>query len=96
MGDTPVYPRASRYGGTSDDFVNDIVTIIPEGFESVKSSLITGDVSIGDMCAVGSNSVIMPDNMKPDGVAIGALSFVCRRAPFQGVVRIRRYADKAV
>ena len=28
------------------------------------------------MCAVGANSVIMPDNSIPDGTVIGALSFV--------------------
>jgi len=59
-----------------DDFVNDIVTIIPEGFGKIKAHSIEGDVRIGDMCAVGANSVIMPDNDIPQGTVIGALSFV--------------------
>jgi acetyltransferase-like isoleucine patch superfamily enzyme len=60
----------------SDDFARDIVTIIPPGFPDVKEHLITGDVIFDDMVAVGANSVIMPDNHIPEGVAIGALSFV--------------------
>lgn len=61
---------------TSDDFVNDIVTIIPPGMTSPKRRLVSGDVSIGRYCGVGSNSVVMPDNEMPDGTVIGALSFV--------------------
>jgi acetyltransferase-like isoleucine patch superfamily enzyme len=67
----------------SDDFVNDVVTIMPKGCEDVKDNLITGDVSISDMCAVGANSVIMPDNEIPEGTAIGALSFVPTRFKFK-------------
>jgi acetyltransferase-like isoleucine patch superfamily enzyme len=61
---------------TSDDFVNDLVTILPADAPQIKEHLISGDVSIGTCCAVGSNSVILPDNQIPDGVSIGALSFV--------------------
>jgi len=61
---------------TSDDFVNDLVTIIPPGIEQVKSNLIRGGVIMGNYTAVGANSVIMPDNHLPEGTAIGALSFV--------------------
>jgi len=61
---------------TSDDFVNDLVTIIPTGVEQVKTHLIRGDVKLDNYTAVGSNSVIMPDNHLPEGTAIGALSFV--------------------
>ncbi len=61
---------------TSDDFVNDLVTIIPPDIEQVKTHLIRGDVTLDDYTAVGSNSVIMPDNHLPEGTAIGALSFV--------------------
>lgn len=60
----------------SDDFVNDLVVLVPEGVEQVKTHLIQGDVSLGSYTAVGANSVIMPDNRIPIGVAIGALSFV--------------------
>jgi acetyltransferase-like isoleucine patch superfamily enzyme len=61
---------------TSDDFVNDLVTIIPPDLEQVKNNLIRGDVTLDDYTAVGSNSVIMPGNHLPEGTAIGALSFV--------------------
>ena len=67
----------------SNDFANDIVTIVPEGFKSVKDHPITGDVTIGDMCAIGSNAVIMPDNAIPEGAVVGALSFVPARFKFQ-------------
>jgi acetyltransferase-like isoleucine patch superfamily enzyme len=61
---------------SSDDFVNDIVTIIPPGVADVKEHVIAGDVSFANCTAVGSNSVVMPDNHVPEGTVIGALSFV--------------------
>jgi len=61
---------------TSDDFVNDLVTIMPPDVEQVKSNLIRGNVTLDDYTAVGSNSVIMPRNHLPEGTVIGALSFV--------------------
>lgn len=67
---------------TSDDFVNDIVTIIPPGIDSPKEHLIIGDVTLERLTALGSNSVVMPDNHIPEGVTIGALSFVPPRYPF--------------
>ena len=61
---------------TSDDFVNDLVTIIPPDIEQVKTHLIRGDITLDDYTAIGANSVIMPGNHLPQGTAIGALSFV--------------------
>lgn len=61
---------------TSDDFVNDVVTLIPQGVSQVKTHLITGDVTLENYTAVGSNSVVMPRNRIPEGAVIGALSFV--------------------
>jgi acetyltransferase-like isoleucine patch superfamily enzyme len=61
---------------TSDDFVNDLVTVIPSGVQQVKTHLIRGDVILDDYTAVGSNSVIMPNNHVPEGTVVGALSFV--------------------
>jgi acetyltransferase-like isoleucine patch superfamily enzyme len=60
----------------SDDFVNDLVTIIPPDVEQPKTHLIRGDVTFADYTAAGSNSVIMPSNHVPEGTVIGALSFV--------------------
>lgn len=61
---------------TSDDFANDVVTIIPDELGKIKKHLITGDVIIENLCAVGANSIVMPDNTIPEGTVIGALSFV--------------------
>jgi acetyltransferase-like isoleucine patch superfamily enzyme len=60
---------------TSDDFVNDLVTIIPSDVEQVKKHLIRGNVTLGHYTAVGSNSVVMPKNHIPEGTVLGALSF---------------------
>jgi acetyltransferase-like isoleucine patch superfamily enzyme len=60
----------------SDDFVNDLVTIIPSDLENVKTHLISGDVTLGDYTAVGCNSVVMPKNNIPEGTVVGALSYV--------------------
>ena len=60
---------------TSDDFVNDLVTIIPPGVAQVKKHLIRGNVTFGHYTAVGANSVVMPNNHIPEGTVLGALSF---------------------
>ena len=68
---------------TSDDFVNDLVTIIPQGVDQVKTHLISGDVTFGNYTAIGSNSVVMPNNIIPEGTVVGALSFVPAEFDFQ-------------
>lgn len=60
----------------SDDFTNDIVTIVPQGFPEVKENFISGDVTFENLTAAGSNSVVMPGVFVPEGTVIGALSFV--------------------
>ena len=67
---------------TSDDFVNDLVTLIPPDVEGVKTNLIRGDVTFGNYTAAGANAVVMPGNDVPDGTVIGALSFVPARFAF--------------
>jgi acetyltransferase-like isoleucine patch superfamily enzyme len=59
----------------SDDFVSDMAALAPAGFEIEKTEII-GDVTMGALTIAGSNAVIMPRNDIPEGVAIGALSFV--------------------
>ena len=76
LGDYSSLSSGVKIWCTTDDFVNDVITIIPEGCGKIKNHLITGDVTIGSFCAVGSNSVIMPDNTIPRGTVVGALSFV--------------------
>lgn len=68
---------------TSDDFVNDVVAILPEGVGAIKAHLIEGDVSLANCTAVGSNTVVMPGNHVPEGTVIGALSFVPARFEFE-------------
>jgi acetyltransferase-like isoleucine patch superfamily enzyme len=68
---------------TSDDFVNDVVAILPEGVGAIKEHLIEGDVSLANCTAVGSNTVVMPGNELPEGTVIGALSFVPPRFAFE-------------
>lgn len=76
LGDYSSLSSGVRIWCTSDDFRNDIITILPEGAKGVKTNLITGDVILKNFTAVGSNSVVMPGNNIPEGTAIGALSFV--------------------
>jgi acetyltransferase-like isoleucine patch superfamily enzyme len=76
LGDYSSVSSGVRIWCTSDDFVNDVVTILPAGMPQVKEHEISGDVSLASFTAVGSNSVVMPDNRIPEGTVIGALSFV--------------------
>lgn len=76
LGDYSSLSSGVKIWCTSDDFTNDIVTIVPKGVRNMKSNIISGDVKVGDMCAVGANSVVMPSNDIPEGTVIGALSFV--------------------
>jgi len=83
LGDYSSLSSGVKIWCTSDDFANDVVTIIPPELGEIKSNLIVGDVVIENMTAVGSNSVIMPCNHIPEGVAIGTLSFVPPRYEFK-------------
>jgi acetyltransferase-like isoleucine patch superfamily enzyme len=75
LGDYSSISSGVKIWCTSDDFVRDMACLTPPELEYPRNS-ITGNVTIGSMTIVGSNSVIMPDQKIPDGVAIGALSFV--------------------
>lgn len=84
---------------TSDDFARDLVTIIPPGAGRIKEHLITGDVTFENYTAVGSNTVVMPDNIVPEGTVLGALSFVPARFAFEpwsvyAGIPIRRVGDR--
>jgi acetyltransferase-like isoleucine patch superfamily enzyme len=76
LGDYSSLSSGVKIWCTSDDFVNDLVTIIPPGLGQIKDHLISGDVILSNYTAVGSNTVIMPNNLIPEGTVIGALSFV--------------------
>ena len=84
---------------TSDDFVNDLVTIVPDAAWPVKEHLIEGDVTMGNCTAVGSNTVVMPGNHVPEGSVIGALSFVPASFAFEpwavyAGIPIRKVGDR--
>jgi acetyltransferase-like isoleucine patch superfamily enzyme len=83
LGDFSSLSSGVKVWCTSDDFVNDLVTIIPPGIADVKEHLLSGDVTIERYTAVGSNSVIMPKNRIPEGTTIGALSFVPAEFAFE-------------
>jgi len=76
LGDFSSLSAGVRVWCTSDDFANDLVTIIPPDIASPKEHLFTGDVTIGNYTAVGANAVIMPKTEVPEGTVVGALSFV--------------------
>lgn len=59
----------------SEDFTRDMAALAPPGIVVPKHTVV-GDVALGELTIIGSNSVIMPNNDIPAGVAIGALSFV--------------------
>jgi acetyltransferase-like isoleucine patch superfamily enzyme len=59
----------------SDDFICDMAALVPAGIEIPKKEVV-GDVTLASLTIVGSNAVVMPKNDIPEGVAIGALSFV--------------------
>jgi acetyltransferase-like isoleucine patch superfamily enzyme len=83
VGDFCSVSAGVRIWCTSDDFVNDLVAIIPPDLEQVKTHLITGDVSLANYTAVGANSVVMPGNTIPEGTVIGAMSLVPARFQFE-------------
>ena len=67
----------------SNDYSQDLVILHHTEGINLKDDPIGGDVSIGEMCGVGANSVIMPSNIIPEGVVIGALSFVPSEFEFE-------------
>lgn len=67
----------------SDDFVNDLGNILPASMSDIKNNVIRGNITLGDAVTIGANTVIMPDNNIPDGVCIGAMSFVPSRFYFE-------------
>ena len=76
LGDYSSLSSGVKIWCASDDFVNDVVTILPPEWGRIKEHGISGDVTCGDLTAVGANTVVMPRNVVPEGTAIGALSFV--------------------
>lgn len=76
LGDYSSVGSGVRIYCTSENLPNDVGTIVPKELGKIMNSQITGDVSMGNITAVGVNSVILPNNRIPEGTVIGALSFV--------------------
>lgn len=82
LGDFSSLASGVRVYCSSNDYVNGLVMIAPDGLSQPLAE-IAGDVRIGDYTGVGANTVIMPDNNIPAGTVIGALSFVPSRFRFE-------------
>jgi acetyltransferase-like isoleucine patch superfamily enzyme len=83
LGDFSSLSSGVKVWCTSDDFVHDVVTIVPPEFGPIKNNLMSADVTFAPMTAAGSNAVIMPGNDVPEGSVIGALSFVPAHFQFE-------------
>ena len=99
LGDFSSISAGVKIWCASDDFVNDLVTIIPPGVGQIKENFIEGDVEMEQFTAVGSNSVIMPGVHLPEGTVIGALSFVPAFSKLEGWsvyagVPVRKICDR--
>lgn len=79
IGDLASLSAGVRIWCRSNDFTNDLVALA----HGIADDPIQGDVRIADFTGVGANTVVMPDNEIPEGVAIGALSFVPARFAFE-------------
>lgn len=82
LGDFSGIASGARIYCESNDYVYELVTLLPKATDISQTARI-GDVTIAAMCGIGANTVIMPENEIPEGVAIGALSFVPSQFPFE-------------
>jgi acetyltransferase-like isoleucine patch superfamily enzyme len=78
LGDFSSVSAGVRIWCSSNDFPNDLIAIASD----IGEEPIQGDVLVGDYTGIGANAVVMPNNRIPDGVAVGALSFVPSAFPF--------------
>ena len=67
----------------SDDFAHDWAGIPPQGMPDPKGHDISGDVTFHEYATIGAGALVMPDNELPEGVAVGALSYVPQRFKFE-------------
>jgi acetyltransferase-like isoleucine patch superfamily enzyme len=98
LGDYSSLSSGVKVWCASNDYVNDLVVLLPPGV-ALGDRPLAGDVTFGRYTGVGANAVLMPGNAIPEGVAIGALSFVPPAYPFQpwtvyGGIPIRPLRDR--
>jgi dTDP-4-amino-4,6-dideoxy-D-glucose acyltransferase len=95
MGDFSGLSTGVKVFTSSSDYSGEYMTHPPIPMKYRNPT--TGPVLIGKHCVVGAGSVIMPNVMIPDGVAIGALSFVDRDLDPWGIYAgcpVRRIKDR--
>lgn len=83
LGDFSSLSAGVKVWCTSNDFINDVVAIVPTAADGIGDKPIIGDVIFENYTGAGANSVIMPDNVVPEGATIGALSYVPPRFAFE-------------
>jgi acetyltransferase-like isoleucine patch superfamily enzyme len=76
LGDFSSLSSGVKIWCASNDFVNDLVCIVPPAAGDIGVHPIEGDVHLADYTGVGANSVVMPNTSIPEGTVVGALSFV--------------------
>ncbi len=78
LGDYSSLSSGVKIWCASGDYVNDLIISSPPGISlpPEMSNADAGDVIMERCTCVGANTVVMPDNHIPEGVTIGALSFV--------------------
>lgn len=76
LGDYSGIASGTRIYCSSNDYVNELVTI---GLESG----LAGDVIFENYTGIGANSIVLPNNVIPEGTVVGALSFVPANFKFE-------------
>ncbi|MBY0463066.1 MAG: acyltransferase [Alphaproteobacteria bacterium] len=83
LGDYSSLSSGCKVYCTTNDFSEGLVALLPNFLADLDQEKIRGDVIFGKYTGVGTNSVIMPQNYIPEGVTIGALSFVPSNFKFE-------------
>jgi acetyltransferase-like isoleucine patch superfamily enzyme len=83
LGDFSSLSSGVKVWCASNDFVDDLVVLLPNGVTDIGDHPISGDVILERCTGVGANAVIMPDNRIPEGTVVGALSYVPPRFPLE-------------
>lgn len=80
MGDYSSLSSGVKIWLRSNDFINDLIIC---GSYNIGENNCKGNVILGKYTGVGSNTVIMPNNNIPEGVAIGGMSWVPTNYKFE-------------
>jgi len=72
LGDLCGLSAGARVYTASNDFIRDLITLVPY----VENHAVSGDVVFERNSGAGANSIVMPRQRVPEGCAIGALSYV--------------------